>query len=421
MPPTLRILVLTSMYPPHHYGGYEQLCRDVVTRFRERGHQVEVLTSNLQVAGAESPPGERTTGIRRDLRFYWDDHVLQTPPIRARLRIERANQAALRRTLDEVGPDVVSVWAMGAMSFGLLTTLAARQVPTVAYVCDEWPVYGPHIDPWAELFAGRRRPLGRVVRPFAGVPTAVGDLGAAAAWCFISDSMRHEAEQKSGWTFPVATTVWCGIDGRDFPVSDEPPVDRPWRGRILYAGRIDERKGIDTLVQALPLLGEATLEINGRGDNVELQRIEGMASELGVLDRLLVEASPRAELRSRYAAADVVAFPSRWREPFGLVPVEAMACDTPVVATGTGGTGEFLADGVNALIHRPRDHEGLAAAVQRLAGDPALRRRLVLAGRETARDLTVDRLTDVLEQWHVAAADRFKSGMPADRPPPRPA
>jgi glycogen synthase len=418
--PALRILVLTSMYPPHHYGGYEQLCRDVVTRFRERGHAVEVLTSTLRVDGVGEPAGERGAGIRRDLAFYWEDHVLQKPSVRKRLAIERANQAALRRALDEFRPDVVSVWAMGAMSFGLLTTLAERNVPTVAYVCDEWPVYGPHIDPWADLFSGWRQPLARVVRPLLGVPTAVGDLGPAAAWCFISDSMRRVAARESGWSYPVATTVWCGIDGRDFPVPSEPATERPWRGRLLYAGRIDERKGIDTAVQALPLLPDATLEINGRGDNVELQRLEDLSMRLGVRDRVLIEASPRHELRSRYAAADVVAVPSRWREPFGLVPVEAMACDTPVVATGTGGTGEFLADGVNALLHRPRDHEGLAAAVQRLADDPALRRRLVVSGRETARELTVDRLTDVLEQWHIAAADRFAHGVPPDRPAPRP-
>ncbi len=58
----------------------------------------------------------------------------------------------------------------------------------------------------------------------------------------------------------------------------------------------------------------------------------------------------------------------------------------------------------------------LAAGITRLAGDPALRGRLADGGRRTAAELTTDRLADVLETWHVAAAERFANGTPADRP-----
>jgi SAM-dependent methyltransferase len=123
----------------------------------------------------------------------------------------------------------------------------------------------------------------------------------------------------------------------------------------------------------------------------------------------------RQGLRAHYEAADVVVFPVEWEEPFGLVPLEAMASGTPVVATGLGGSGEFLVDGYNCLLVPPGRPEQLAAAVRRLAGDPELRYRLRQGGEATAAELTVDRLAAVLEEWHRAAAERFANGRPLDR------
>ncbi|MGH2726757.1 MAG: glycosyltransferase family 4 protein, partial [Actinomycetota bacterium] len=62
-----RILVITNMYPPHHLGGYELSCRDVVNRWRAMGHAVTVLTSDLKTDGATRPEDE--AGVRRDLSF----------------------------------------------------------------------------------------------------------------------------------------------------------------------------------------------------------------------------------------------------------------------------------------------------------------------------------------------------------------
>jgi glycosyltransferase involved in cell wall biosynthesis len=92
-----------------------------------------------------------------------------------------------------------------------------------------------------------------------------------------------------------------------------------------------------------------------------------------------------------------------------------MACGTPVVATGTGGSGEFLVDGVNCLRFPVKDHVALATAIRRLAEDRDLRRQLVLGGFRTAQELNVDCLAAVLEDWHIAAAARFVNGRPPDR------
>src|SRR5437868_9212139 len=84
----MKVLVLTNMYPPHHYGGYELSCRDVMDRFRARGHDVTVLTSTVRVGGVADPPDERSRGVRRDLQLYWEDHRLLSPPVWRRVTIE---------------------------------------------------------------------------------------------------------------------------------------------------------------------------------------------------------------------------------------------------------------------------------------------------------------------------------------------
>jgi len=170
-----------------------------------------------------------------------------------------------------------------------------------------------------------------------------------------------------------------------------------------------------SLHDALPISAETSLDIIGPVDPAYRARLNAAITRLGVADRVRFEVVARPELPARYRAADVLLFPVRWEEPFGLVPIEAMACGTPVIATGLGGSAEFLSDGENCLVVPPNDPAGLAAAVTRLAGDEALRGHLVESGRPLADELTTDHLADTFEAWHQAAAERFANGQPPDR------
>jgi glycosyltransferase involved in cell wall biosynthesis len=104
-------------------------------------------------------------------------------------------------------------------------------------------------------------------------------------------------------------------------------------------------------------------------------------------------AGPKDRLAA-YQDADVVVFPVRWEEPFGLVPLEAMGVDRLVVSTMRGGTAEFLRDGENALVFEPDDPVGLAAVISRLAAEEPLRERMLEGGRQTARHYTVERFAE---------------------------
>ncbi len=397
----MRVLVITNMYPPHHYGGYELNCQEFASALRAAGHEVLVLTSDIEVPGVTAAPEDRSE-TRRELRLYWREHVVLRPSPRESLAIERANERALADAIEDHRPDVVSAWHMGAVSLGLLAECRSAGLPLVHVINDDWLVYAPRMDRWAWWWR-RAGPIARMGERLLGVRCRVPDLGRLGTFCFITETTKRAAE-RYGWTFTDATVSYCGINTDDFPIGAE-PARRSWSWRLLHVGRIDDRKGIDTAIRALALLPDAaTLDVIGRGDDTYLDELRALARDVGVADRVRFAVAERHELRAMYGAADALLFMPRWAEPFGLVPIEAMACATPVIATGTGGSAEFLIDGANCILSPPEDAEALAAALERLAGDAALRSRLVAGGLETAAELTLDRWLAVLERWHAAAA-----------------
>jgi glycosyltransferase involved in cell wall biosynthesis len=271
----------------------------------------------------------------------------------------------------------------------------------VPVVCDEWPVYGPVVDAWLRPLVPRRR-LARVVSAVTGLATTLPPLDSAASACFVSAFLGDVVRRRSPWTFPRAAVVYSGIDLDEFPLA--PEVERPWAWRLLYVGRIDPRKGIDTVIRALGRCPpQATLDVHGQGDDRYLAELQKSCADLGLEGRVRFTVTPRSKLSAVYRQADALVFPSVWEEPFGLVPIEAMASATPVVATLVGGAGEFLEDGRNCLAFAPGDDEALTAALTSLAGDASLRARLVAGGRQTAAQFTVDRLAEVLEEHHQRA------------------
>jgi glycosyltransferase involved in cell wall biosynthesis len=364
------------MYPPQHLGGYELIFQDTVRALRRRGHGVRVLASDLVLrAGAR----EEDDDVHRELRRYWEgDRYPRLSPVQ-RLGLERANAAALDRHLAGLRPDAVLWCNMGGLSLSLLERVRRAGIPAVGYVADDWLVDGPRLDGWSRTWARRPR-AARAAGGLTGIPSRL-DLDRAARWLFISDATRRAA-RTAGWALPHAQVAHAGVH-EAFAPAPRPP----WRWRLLYAGRVVADKGVDIAVGALAHLpGEATLTIAGPdGSAQDAAALAGQIGRLGLGDR--IERRPaldRAALARAYAQADVVLFPSRWAEPWGLVGLEAMAVGTPVVASGTGGSAEYLRDGDNALVVGAPDPVAWAAAVRRLAGDAALRDRLRAGGLATA-------------------------------------
>ena len=394
-----RVLVLTNMYPPHYQGGYELSCRDVVDRWREWGHDVRVLTTTFRVDGVSDDP--KQAHVDRELTIFLQDGELWSPPLKQRRTIQAENEAILRRHL-EPRPDVVSVWHMGAMCTGLLALLADSGIPTVYVVCDDWPTYAAKMDPWIRIWE-RLRPLAWLARRLTGLSTELPDLDATGSFCFVSESTRKRCVQHSRWQFPDSTVTFSGIDHRDFPPAEK-PSPRPWGWKLLAPGRLDSRKGFATAIRALTFLPEAQLLILSAADDPYRLELERLGASLDVGDRVRFGQTRRESMRLHYQEADACLFPSEWDEPFGLVPLEAMACATPVVATGTGGSGEFLVDRNNCLLSVPQDPASIARAVIQLSTDQHLRARLISAGLRTAAELSVDRLARILEDCHLPAS-----------------
>lgn len=386
-----RVLAVTSLYPPHHLGGYEIIQRGAVAGLRAAGHDVRVLTTRTRFPG-RGP--EEEPDVHRDLGWYWRDHAFPrlSPP--ARLRLERANAATFARHLREHRPDVLFWWAMGGMSLGLVEQGRRAGLPALAYVADDWPSYGPRVDAWLELW---RRVPG--LRSVAGLPVRF-DPRRGVRWIFISEFQRRRAPELTD-----ATVAHPGVDPARFPPA---PAAAQWEGRLACVGRIDPRKGVEVAIDALGRLPGATLTVTGAGDTEHLARLRERA---GGAVRFAGHGDPAAA----YAAADAVLFPVTWEEPFGLVPLEAMSVGRPVVATGTGGSAEYLRDGENCLLVPPGDARALAGAVARLAADPPLRARLVAGGRETAAGFTEAALHERL----IAEVQTLSAQTAARSVPPR--
>jgi glycosyltransferase involved in cell wall biosynthesis len=155
---------------------------------------------------------------------------------------------------------------------------------------------------------------------------------------------------------------------------------------ILYVGRFDQRKGIETLVRAFALLKEKNLQnlklviVGGSSANMpdgdERKRIEKIVNDLGLTDYTVFAGRIGHDiLPLYYTAADVCVIPSYY-EPFGLVAIEAMACGVPVVASNVGGLKFTIIPEETGLLVEPKDVEAFANGIHRILFDELWARKM---------------------------------------------
>jgi glycosyltransferase involved in cell wall biosynthesis len=187
------------------------------------------------------------------------------------------------------------------------------------------------------------------------------------------------------------------------------------RRRVLFAGRVVTPKGIGVLIRAAR---DVDAEFVICGDGWQLDAMRRLARRLGVQDRVRFTGwLAGRDLAPQMAEASVVAMPSLWPEPFGLVGIEAHAAGRPVVASATGGVGDWLQSGVSGLSVKPGDVHALATALNELLADPARQAAMGEAGREiVAARYTPERHVDALAHAYATARatwETHRRGAPA--------
>jgi glycosyltransferase involved in cell wall biosynthesis len=215
-------------------------------------------------------------------------------------------------------------------------------------------------------------------------------------------------------------TIPCGFDPEEFAPMDKLQARRalrlnPDESVLLQLGRMVPRKGVDNVIRAAALLRRAyalkvrLLVVGGearRPDPArtpEIGRLQEIARGEQIADCVtFVGSRGRHELRPFYAAADVFVT-TPWYEPFGITPVEAMACGRPVVGSAVGGIKSTVVDGETGFLVPPKDPAALAQRLAQFLRDPALaqtmgRNALRRAGSLYTWEKVADKVAAVYEE-----------------------
>jgi glycosyltransferase involved in cell wall biosynthesis len=184
--------------------------------------------------------------------------------------------------------------------------------------------------------------------------------------------------------------VPCGVDLDQFASTATGTHRRDGRLRVVTLSRLVPRKGIDTVIEALARVPAAELVVAGGGEAPDLAndpealRLVDVARASGVAERVFFAGRvERAHVPALLRRADVVAC-TPWYEPFGMVPLEAMACGRPVVVSSVGGLIDTVVDGLTGFHVAPREPRHVALALEALR-DARVRRRMGRAGEERVR------------------------------------
>jgi starch synthase len=384
----MKALLVTREYPPHIYGG-AGVVADQLSRALARRMGVEV-----RCFGPREP---RTDGIT--LRGYTPWERLGGKDAPRFVPALETLSIGLAMARDPVDADVVHAHTWYA-DMGALWISTLHRIPLVVTLHSMEP-----LRPWKADQLGS----GYLVSSWIE-KTAVESAHRVIA---VSHKMREDILAHFNADPSRVVVIHNGIDPDLFKHTDRrEALDRlgvrePY---VLFVGRITDQKGIFHLLEAVPQLpaGVQAVLCASAPDTPEIEERlrRAVAGQPNV--KWINEMVPVDDVTQLYSHAAVFCCPSVY-EPFGLINLEAMACETPVVASAVGGILEVVEDGKTGLLVPPANAEALAAALNRVLGNPALGRSMGQAGRRRVEEhFAWASVAERTEQVYADAIAEFK-------------
>jgi glycosyltransferase involved in cell wall biosynthesis len=386
----MRILIVSNLFPPVTWGGYEAEC-SAVTEHLRRTHEVQVLTSMPRGGGVPAQPG-----VLRELEPLSEDSAgAMRAPLAA------LSSSAVARRLLGWQPELVYAWNCAGISQAGLRLLADAGLPVAFRVCEHWFDGVFTRDQFMrELLPAKRGP-GRLAwaagcRALNRVPQLRLDPRAPLRTAISWNSFALERIVPTpSFLDPVLEQVQHPVPphGDLFERVQRAPAREP---EIVFVGRVNRFKGLGVAIEALAILragchpGARLVVIGPEQEADYVAEMRALVSHRG-LDGAV---SWRGQLgpeqtAAALASAHALIVPSTWEEPFGLVAIEAALARVPVVASDVGGIGEGLHDGEHSLLFQRGDFAGAAAALDRVLGEPEVTAARVERARARAEEFRV--------------------------------
>lgn len=365
----MKILYINSLYSPLVKGGAELSLQLIVEGMKSLGHEVVVASLHPE----NSVKTDWVNGvkvIRVPLEnTYWPFRDTQASKLskvawHVRDRMNSAMGAVIRQILKEEQPDVVSCHNLAGWSIAVWDEIHAAGIPIIQVLHDYYLLC-----PNSNMNKGgtpcEKQCLScQVLRnshaKASSKITAVVGISQSILKRFVSAGYFSKASKQVIYnvrTTPESVTPRVRVSGQKMTVG--------------YLGTISVVKGVKWLITEFQRLNiPATLKIAGKGDDSTMEQFKALAEESPI--EFVGYVKPGDFLKN----IDVLAVPSLWEEPLGMVAIEALANGVPVVTSGKGGLSESVKHEVNGLICPPEQPESLGEAISRLFEDASLYNRL---------------------------------------------
>ena len=366
----MNLLIITNIYPPQDLGGYGRSIADFAWGLQNRGHRVQVLTSNAPELGTGSKVGPSSEPIDRSLKLKgsYSGGVKHMKDQRKRRETDEHNAKRIRQWLEKKCWDGILLGNIDLLGAELIPVLLEGECKIQHHIGFVHPPFPPSAWPVSSKY--------QMVAASKAVSTALIEAGMPTTEIpVIYPGARMEK-------FGVKTT------GMLAPLAADGSPDRPLK--VCFAGLLMVSKGVHTLIEALIRInrGGTCVQASIAGDNfqkgyreeleklVKQEKLEGVIQFVGQLKR--------ESLARFYSLHHVGVFPSIHPEAFGIVGAEMMASGLAVISSCAGGARELIEHEKTGLAFEAGNSYELSEAIVRIVKEPGLWERLAKNGQDEA-------------------------------------
>jgi glycosyltransferase involved in cell wall biosynthesis len=344
----MRVLVVQNFYDDFPIGGAELLCRDIVAGLKGLGHEIRVLSTNR---GRSAYAGSELPFLKC---FPWASDAREFKKISSKLKwasTSRRNYSITEGVIRDFSPSVIYLHNLEWVTASPLLASVESGKKIVLHAHNH-----QYLELWKSVKAATTRAA--LHKLFKMIP-GMGDAKVIAISRFIADELLSE-----GFPGDRVKVIYNGLPEDILKKSDSA---LPRQKKAVFVGSLSPHKGVHVAIEAIGILKNKgfhlPLEIIGKaGTDDYLSELRTLAKRLDVDgDVIFVGPLKREDILKRLRTVELLLFPSRWEEAFGLVAIEAMTSGAIVIGSNRGAIPEVIGDA--GFVVEP-EAEAFAKAIQ---------------------------------------------------------